>query len=658
MCGIAGLFRLTGLPTPDDVEAVVRMMDAQIHRGPDDWGLLIPDAMLGAIPPDGLRRARDRDQFRAYPYSGHGAGVVLGVRRLSILDRGSRARMPMGTRDGRLWIAENGEAYNYRELRDELADAGAYRSEGDSEALLRGWQAWGDGVLERVRGMFALAVFEAWPSARLHLVRDRLGIKPLYYHRTEERVVFASEVRALLESGVVPDRLDPAALARFLQMGSVPSLESTVKDVCAVPAGHVVSVGSDGLAARSYWELSTHLDGAPTGQSADAAAAATRALLESATALHLVSDAPLGLFLSGGVDSAALVALATRARPEPLVTVCVGFDEPGYSETRYARRIAERYGTDHREVQLGSTDVFPELPSVFAAMDEPTVDGVNTYFVARAARQAGITVALSGVGGDELFLGYRHLRAARALEVPRAVLGALPAWARRASVGALRGAGALSRRKGMSKLAYLEDPSAAGAYRVFRALFTPGQVRELLGASPAELDLEEARHPVLSGARSLTQQFTALEFGGYLQSQLLRDADVMGMAHSVEIRVPYLDHRLVEHVLALPLAFKIARGESKPLLARALGDDLPREVWDRPKMGFTFPFDPWMRRRAEELAAISLDRTPLAPSPVRAVWRAFKAGRVHWSRPWALLVIAQVLAARRAAAARRPVISS
>jgi len=656
MCGIAGLFRLTGLPTPGDVAAVFRMMDAQVHRGPDDWGLLVPDALLGAIPAEVQERARDRDQFRAYPYSGDGPGAILGVRRLSILDRGSRARMPMGTRDGRLWIAHNGEAYNHRELRDELTDGGAYRSEGDSEALLRGWHAWGDGVLARVRGMFAIAMFDAGPSARLYLVRDRLGIKPLYYHRTEERVVFASEVRALLESGLVPERVDPAVLARFLQMGSVPSLASTVRGVRAVPAGHVLSVGIDGLAARPYWELSTHLDGASSDQRSDGAVAATRALLESATALHLASDVPLGLFLSGGIDSAALAALVARARPEPLVTLSVGFDEPGYSETRYARLIAERYGTDHREVQLGSTDVFPELPSVFAAMDEPTVDGVNTYFIARAARAAGLTVALSGIGGDELFLGYRHLRAARALEVPRAVLGALPAWARRASVTALRGAGALSRRKGIGRLAYLEDPSPEGAYRVFRALFTPGQVRELVGVSQSELALEEAPPPG-RGQRSLTQQFTALEFGGYLQSQLLRDADVMGMAHSVEIRVPYLDHRLVEHVLGLPLAVKIAPRESKPLLTRALGGDLPREVWDRPKMGFTFPFDSWMGRRAEELTAMSLDRTPLAPGPVRDVWRAFQAGRVHWSRPWALLVIAQVLAARRRAAARRHVSS-
>jgi asparagine synthase (glutamine-hydrolysing) len=658
MCGIAGLFRLTGLPTPDDVAAVFRMMDAQVHRGPDDWGLLVPDAILGTIPADVLQRARDRDQFRAYPYSGRGPGVVLGVRRLSILDRASRARTPMGTRDGRLWIAHNGEAYNYRELRDALADTGAYRSEGDSEVLLRGWHTWGDGVLDRVRGMFALAMFEAGPSARLHLVRDRFGIKPLYYHPTEERVVFASEVRALLESGMVPERIDLAVVARFLQMGSVPSLESTVKDVRAVPAGHVVSVGLEGLATRPYWELSAHLDGAMSDQSAAGAVASTRALLESATALHLASDVPLGLFLSGGVDSAALAALVARTRPEPLVTLSVGFDEPGYSETRYARLIAERCGTDHREVHLGSTDVFPELPSVFAAMDEPTVDGVNTYFVARAARAVGLTVALSGIGGDEVFLGYRHLRAARALEVPRAVLDALPAWARRASVTALRGAGVLSRRKGISKLAYLEEPSAEGAYRVFRALFTPAEVRELLGMGRAELDLEEAGHLAPRAARSLTQQFTALEFRGYLQSQLLRDADVMGMAHSVEIRVPYLDHRLVEHVLGLPLACKIAPRESKPLLTRALGDDLPREVWDRPKMGFTFPFDSWMRRRAEELTAISLDQTPLAPGPVRDVWRAFEAGRIHWSRPWALLVIAQVLAARRRAAARRPVPSN
>jgi asparagine synthase (glutamine-hydrolysing) len=653
MCGIAGLFRLTGCPSSEDVAAVVRMMDAQMHRGPDDWGLLVPDAAAGAALLAAPGLAEGRDHLREYPYLASGPGVVLGTRRLSILDRRSRARMPMGTRDRRLWIAHNGEVYNYRELRAELAADGAFRSEADTEALLRGWEAWREAVLPRIRGMFAVAIFEAGPPARLFLARDRFGIKPLYYYRDGERVIFASELRALLQSGVVPRDTDAGALARFLELGSVPPLGSTVKGVRAVPAGHCVRIDLGGLVSRAYWELSTHLGGAVPAPSPAAAAATTRALLEDAVALHLASDVPLGLFLSGGIDSSALVALVPRARPEPLVTLCIGFDEPGYSETRYARLVAERYGTDHREVILGSDDLFAQLPEIFAAMDEPTVDGVNTYLIARAARAAGLTVALSGIGGDEVFLGYRHLRAATTLDAPRALFGALPAWARRASVQAMRRAGALWGRTGVDKLAYLDEPSAEGTYRLFRALFTPRQVQDLLGMGERELGLSAAPPSGARDERPLVEQFTALEFGGYLQSQLLRDADVMGMAHSLEIRVPYLDHRLVEYVLGLPPAVKLHRRGSKPLLTRALGEDLPREVWDRPKMGFTFPFDPWMRRRADELAAISLDRTPLEPAAVRAVWEAFKAGRVHWSRPWALIVLAQVETARRSAAAVR-----
>ena len=646
MCGIAGLYRLTGCPTPEDVAAVVRMMDAEVHRGPDDWGLLVPDAIAGAVSLCAPHGVGDRDQLRAYPYAGPGPGVVLGTRRLSILDLGLRARMPMGTADGRLWITHNGEAYNYRELRAELAGGGAFRSQADTEAILRGWQAWGDAVLPRLRGMFAFAVFEAWPVARLFLARDRFGIKPLYYYRDRERLIFASEVRALLRSGVVPDEADPEAVVRFLQWGALPAPRTTINGVRALPAGHWLMAEAKGGAPRRYWQLATPDQTGPSPAGpvrADEAVASTRALLEESVGLHLVSDVPLGVFLSGGIDSSALVALASRLRGEGLTTLSMVFEEPAWSEASYARLIAERYRTDHREVLLRSRDFFDGLPRALRSMDQPTVDGMNTYFISAAARQAGLTVVLSGLGGDEVFLGYQHLRRGAVLDRARRLLGTIPLAARRGVLRLAAAGGLAMGRRGLEKLEYLERPSLANIYVMVRGLFNPGQIQDLLGMSRAELEGYGApmpRAPELVG-RSVVDSLALLDMTHYMQDQLLRDTDVMSMAHSVETRVPYLDHRLVEYVAGLPAALKLDRHRSKPLLLDSLGDQLPRQVWNRPKMGFTMPFQSWMRQGLVDLRSASLEGTHLERKAVEAVWSGFSAGRVHWSRAWALVVLAR-----------------
>jgi len=334
---------------------------------------------------------------------------------------------------------------------------------------------------------------------------------------------------------------------------------------------------------------------------------------------------------------------ASRGGRARLTTLSIGFEEAAWDEGRCARLVAERCRTDHREVMLRSRDLFEGLPGFFAAMDEPTVDGANAYFISRAARAAGLTVVLSGAGGDEVFLGYGHFRRARLLGLARAALGLLPPAAHRTAVALLQQGGRWSGRRGHDRIAYLERPTAESAYLLFRGLFAPRQIAELLGAEQRELDALGSPWPGLggSGAGGTLDAFVALDFGHYLQNQLLKDTDVMSMAHSVEVRVPFLDHPLVEHVLALPRAWRLERGRPKALLLDALGDALPQEVWDRPKMGFTFPFESWLRERADELERRCLEPKLLRPAAVGAVWRQFRAGRVHWSRPWSLLVLAQ-----------------
>jgi len=366
--------------------------------------------------------------------------------------------------------------------------------------------------------------------------------------------------------------------------------------------------------------------------------------------LHLIADVPLGVFLSGGVDSSALVALASRLGHGPLTSLSVAFDEPAYDESGFARLVAERFRTDHREVRIGERQFAEALPDYLSAMDEPTADGMNTYLVAGAARRAGLTVVLSGAGADEVFLGYPHLRRARSLDRLRSWLGACPAVPRQAALRLVAGAATAAGRGGVERIAYLEDPSPIGLYAAVRGLYGPREVQALLGIGPGEL---EAHGPLLTDGTAARgpAAFRALEFTHYLQDQLLKDADVMSMAHSVEARLPYLDHRLVEHVLALPERTRLAGDGPKPLLLRALGGALPREVWDRPKMGFTLPFASWMRRRAGELRELSLEGSLLDRAAVVDVWAAFAAGRAHWSRPWALVALGGWLAAREKVAA-------
>ena len=645
MCGLAGLMRLDGRVTVEDVGAVLRMLDAQDHRGPDDWGLLLPDAAARSRELGPLLGRLDPAHVMTYPVERSSATTVLGVRRLAILDRSPRGRMPMGSANRRGWLAYNGETYNYRELRAELGPAESFSSGSDTEVLLRAFDTWGEAALARLRGMFGLAYFQAGPTPTLLLARDRFGIKPLYWHEDRRRVLFASEVTAIVRGGLVPDEASGEALARFLEWGSVPSPLTTVKDVRALPPGHILKISSRGARVERYWDLDGAVEAArraAPGAAADAVVA-TRERLEESVRLHLVSDVPLGVFLSGGIDSSALAALAAEGRPQPLTTLSVAFEERALSEAAYARRMAARVGADHHEVLLRAPDVFADLGAFFAAMDQPTVDGLNTWCIARAAREAGLTVVLSGLGGDEVFWGYDHLRRTAALGLARAVMAALPAAVRRGVTRLGPMAGALLARPGLDRLTALEAPTPPGVYHLVRGLFPRATVRDLLGASEGDL---EAAAPALTGdaragAGDLRETLTRLEFSHYLGDQLLRDTDVMGMAHSIEARVPYLDHRLVETVLGLPAALKLDRARPKPLLLDALGDRLPREIWDRPKMGFTFPMAAWMRERAPELERLCLEDKRLQRSAVEAVWSAFAAGRSHWSRPWALLVLAR-----------------
>jgi asparagine synthase (glutamine-hydrolysing) len=631
MCGIAGI-----LSRHEAAGAVKLATDALRHRGPDDVG--IAQLTCGANVSAGS----------------------FGHRRLSIIDLSTAGHQPMFSVNGRLCITYNGEIYNYRELRDELSREGArFRGGSDTEVLLMGWAMHGPAILRRLRGMFALAIWDR-QRGRGYLARDSFGIKPLYVAERGGSIVFASEIRALLASGLVPRRILPAALTSYLATGSVAEPDTIIAGIRAVPAGCVVEVAIDGdrmrlLPPRAFAPLL----GRPVSQQLDldldAAATKVRESLRESVRYHLVSDVPVALFLSGGLDSSSVVALASEVADSRLETFTITFAERGFSEAAPAMAVARRFQTSHHEIPLSGQDLLNALPDVFAAMDQPSMDGLNTYVVSRAVRAYGIKVVLSGLGGDELFAGYPSFQRASII----APFWKLPAVWRRILAG---GFSRLSDpRVERVNLVLKGSAPAEAAYAASRTLFGARQAQalvnpaEMRGQPSSELSTSDFKligpgFGLANGESEISlrllQQVSVCELNGYMRNTLLRDSDVFSMAHGLELRVPMLDREVLESAMLASDAAKLKRGVSKPLLVAAVRDLLPPEVLARPKQGFTLPFETWMRRELFDevngvLTSGSAKTIGLDASAVRDVWRDFQARRsgTNWSRPWALYTL-------------------
>jgi len=525
----------------------------------------------------------------------------------------------MRNAEGTIWVTYNGEIYNFRELRAELQGRGhPFASGSDTEVLVHGYEAWGlEGLLNKLRGMFAFALWDERLGA-LVLARDRYGIKPLYYSAGKDRVVFASEVSAIEASSLVSPGSDPRAKIAFLLTGSIPLPWTTMSHVAGLPAGHYLICEREGEKLVRYYEREAAASwSADRAEASEPAAVAVRRILEEAVRLHLISDAPLGVFLSGGVDSSAVTALAAMQHSSAITTVSIAFDEPGYSEAAYQRMVASRYQTEHHEVVVREKDFWGELPRIFASTDQPSIDGINSYFVARAARAVGLKAVLSGLGGDELFRGYPTFRWVERLRKLQQLPGPL-----RAPLRFTRWLSGSRRR-----LSYLTKDDPLSLYLALRGLFTPSETAELLGCGENEVFEVLAQLSPPWRSESPAAFLQRMEFDWYLQNQLLKDTDVMSMAHSVEIRVPLLDHHLVETVDAVGAQ----ETRQKGLLIAAIAGLLPQPIVDRPKQGFTFPFALWLRNGS---ARDRLGEGKIAYQ----LWNEFLTGRAHWSRVWAAAV--------------------
>jgi asparagine synthase (glutamine-hydrolysing) len=544
MCGICGVMRLRP-PGPDSpaitAAAVARMRDTMAHRGPDDEGIVIAD------------------------------GVGLGHRRLSIIDVAG-SRQPMSTPDEALWLTYNGEVYNFQELRAELESRGAtFQTKGDTEVVLRAYEVYGDAAIERLRGMFAFGIWDG-RRRRLLLARDPLGIKPLYYTRTADGLfLFASEIRALLSWPGVRAEIDRAALWDYLGQRYVPGPRTAFKGIEKLPPGHLAIVSQAGVEIRRYWDVP--LDGETWSE--DECVETFRGLMSDSVRRELVSDVPLGVFLSGGLDSTTVTSLMAGMVSEPVRTFCVGYDaRSGVNERPYARIAAESFRTVHREVEIALEDFWRLLPDAVTAMEEPVAEApaVSLLQLSRFTRQH-VTVVLSGEGADENLAGY---------SVYRRMLRTRPlAWL--PPLGPFVG---LARSHRAARLAEWVGQPIATRYRGVSSIFTVSERQRLLGHAAPAID-SAAEHYERTQHLTALQRMLYYDLKVWLPDDLLVKADKMTMAASLELRVPFLDHKVVEWAWRVPSSLKIDGSVGKVLLRRAFADRVPAAILTRDKVGFS-----------------------------------------------------------------------
>lgn len=588
MCGIAGALS-AGNVGPDVAPSLRAMQQAISHRGPDDEGLWISPCQVAAFA--------------------HA--------RLSILDLTAAGHQPMSIAGGRFTITYNGEILNFLELRRSLEQRGViFQTRTDTEVILRAYEADGPACVAQLRGMFAFAIWDERERTCL-MARDRFGIKPFYYHSASGRLVFASELRALRASGLIPRELDAEGLYRYFRTGSVAEPKTLLRGVRCLEAG-CYAVWRDGqVDIRRYCEL-TFAAAASCGH--DDVAVTRQALLDSVEH-HFISDAPVGVLLSGGVDSTALVALARTGAPRDLHTFSIALPGSSGDEGPVARRTANHFGTHHTEWAIDSTTGKKLFGQFLAASDQPSIDGLNTFAASQLARNSGMKVVLSGLGGDELFGGYPSFQ-----DVPR-----LAAWHRRLSVlgpfttalgRSIEGVSPDPRWRRIGDLLQ-QPPTLTTAYSAFRGIFTRREAQMLAVTYAGSMVGEWAENgDGQSSDVTPGDGVSRLELTRYMRNQLLRDADTMSMAWGLELRVPFLDNRLFEVLSAIPAGVRLQPG--KRLLLEAV-PEVPPWVAGQPKRGFLFPFEQWMGSEWADLFE-GIARTPLVPMQ-------------SWYRKWTVFVL-------------------
>jgi len=591
MCRIAGI--VSKKSDKDQVAHQVSLMcDALEHGGPDDAGIFV---------------AQDTT-------------LVFGHRRLSIIDLSKNGHQPMADVGKKAWITFNGEIYNYLQLKQELLKAGAaFSSATDTEIILQAYLYWGTAAFGRLRGMFAFALYDIAKDVT-YLVRDTTGIKPLYYHIKDEQLSFASEIRALKAAGIATQE-NPKWPISFLAYGHIPEPGTTLKDVYSLPKGHLLCWDN----RTGTYTISKYAEAQNTTTITTLSAAENSIdeTLKMAVKRQLIADATIGVFLSGGVDSSLLALLANNEKLTQLKTVSIFFDEKDYDESAYQQQVFEKIKGEKFTHLVKQQDFETFLPDVLNAMDMPTTDGINTWFISKYASEDGLKAVLSGIGGDELFGGYPSFNRIKYIKYLRSLPNSL-----------LRSISHFTADK-YHKLSFLTSPHPLADYLFLRGLFVPGDIAEIL-----DCDEKEVYETLFSSQQvpnpGLTDQEKAawFEINLYMQNQLLRDTDMMSMNHGLEVRVPLLDEDFQQVANSIAPGIRFDKKQPKKLLVDPFREMLPRSVWDRPKMGFSFPLQKWMGQH-QEIANENLYQSKKA----KQIIKKFKAGNLHWSKAFALYQI-------------------
>ena len=570
-----------------DVADVIRMRDAMERGGPDNAGL----------------------------YENKPKGLYLGHRRLSIIDLSVSGNQPMYNHDKNIIIVFNGEIYNYQDLRNQLLSLGLkFETQSDTEVIIYAYQTWGLNCFSFFRGMFALAIYDK-KRQELILARDHAGIKPLYYFSDGQSLYFASEVRSFKKlKPHWPE--NPEWKTYFLTYGYLPSNITTLKNVFSLDKGSYLVFNVDTLECKKgnfdndlYTESVTSFDEAKHN---------IRFYLEKSVQRHLIADAPIGLFLSGGIDSSLLTLIASKFKTD-LHTLSITFNENNYSEKKYQELVSKKVNSKHKSFLL-TKDIFVEsLPDILQAMDQPSSDGINSYFISKFAKEAGLKAVLSGLGADELFGGYPSFRRDKLLNR----LKIIPSF--------FLGASGMHSKDKIKKINFIRHKNVIGDYLFNRGYFIPSETARLLNLNENEVTSHIYSLPMPSFINTISDgnKTAFMETNLYMEGQLLKDTDFMSMWHSIEVRVPFLDYDLIKYVQTIKSDLKFGNKQGKFLLIESFSDLLPQEIWNRKKQGFTFPFDIWMKDNLDHFMGGKHNQN---------LNKRFSEGKLSWSRYWTYLV--------------------
>lgn len=617
MCGITGIY---GINDREKSSQIIKVMNKSIaHRGPDDEGFFVDD------------------------------NVALGHRRLAIIDLTPAGHQPMQCSENILEIIFNGEIYNFNDVKKELTEY-PFKTKTDTEVILAAYKKWGRQCVHKFNGMFAFAIYNKH-TKELFIARDRLGVKPVYYYITHELFVFASEVRALLESGLVPRKINLNALRDYFSYQTINAPQCIVKDVLMLMPGHYATIKGNQLQIEEYWSVTKNISNESEGKSYTEVCAEVNKLFYESVERRLVSDVPFGAFLSGGIDSSAVVGMMSKIMPQKVKTFTIVFDEEEFSEAKFAKMVADKFNTDHHEFLLTPEDFLQQLPEAMNALDHPSGDGPNSYIVSKITRNAGITMALSGLGGDEFFAGYPVFKRHLSVQNKKWLWG-LPASLRKIAAGLIV---TIKKDVATNKFAQLlSAPSASlkDTFPIFRQVGATDRINKFLKTSPTDDAVHLIVAKLLREGNFSNKKLTEVsvsEISTYMQNVLLRDADQMSMAVALEVRVPFLDYKLAEYVLGVKDEYKMP-AYPKKLFVESMGDLLPYEVVHRPKMGFVFPWAVWLKKELREMCNNNIqslaNRSFIDGVQLKNQWQRFlnNDSSVRWLDMWLCVVLEHWLA--------------